>query len=51
MHNRRPIDDAPNRVVEFIGMSDLREALLLADEDIKTNWRRYKDRFLRGRQG
>jgi len=35
----------------LLGISDLREALLLADEDIKTNWRRYKDRYLRGRQG
>lgn len=33
----------------LLGISDLREALLLADEDIKTNWRQYKDRFLRGR--
>lgn len=35
----------------LLGISDLREVLLLADEDIKTNWRRYKDQFLRRRQG
>lgn len=34
----------------LLGISELREALLLADEDIKTNWKRYKDLFLRRRQ-
>ena len=31
----------------WLGMSDLREALLLADRDIRANWQQYKDRFLR----
>jgi len=34
----------------WLGISDLREALLLADKDIRTNWQRYKDRFLRRKQ-
>jgi hypothetical protein len=31
----------------WLGLSDLREALLLADQDIRTNWQQYKERFLR----
>ncbi len=31
----------------LLGITDLREALLLADNDIKTNWRKYKALFLR----
>lgn len=31
----------------LLGITDLREALLLADNDVKTNWPRYKAMFLR----
>jgi hypothetical protein len=31
----------------LLAMSDLQEALLLADKDIRTNWQQYKERFLR----
>lgn len=31
----------------LLGITDLHEALLLADNDIKTNWQRYKALFLR----
>jgi ABC-type uncharacterized transport system ATPase subunit len=31
----------------LLAISDLQEALLLADKDIRINWRRYKERFLR----
>lgn len=33
----------------LLGIANLREALLLADNDIKTNWPRYKALFLRGK--
>lgn len=31
----------------FLGITDLNEALTLADKDINENWERYKERFLR----
>lgn len=31
----------------FMGLTDLNEALTLADKDINENWERYKDRYLR----
>ena len=31
----------------FLGITDLHQALLLADNDIKNNWQRYKALFLR----
>lgn len=31
----------------LLGITDLREALLLADNDIRTNWQRYKALFLK----
>lgn len=34
----------------LLGITDLREALIVADQDIKTNWERYKDVFLRRRE-
>ena len=34
----------------LLGIADLREALLLADNDIKTNWQRYKTLFLRRKE-
>lgn len=34
----------------LLGTANLREALLLADNDIKTNWRRYKALFIRGKE-
>ena len=34
----------------MLGMSDLHKALLLADEDLRANWQKYKDQFLRRRQ-
>jgi hypothetical protein len=33
----------------LLGVSDLREAIALADADIRQNWRQYKARFLAGR--
>ena len=34
----------------LLGVADFREALLLADEDIKANWRSYKALFLRRKE-
>lgn len=31
----------------FMGLTDLNEALTLADKDINENWERYKERYLR----
>ena len=31
----------------LLAISDLQEALLLADKDIRTSWQQYKERFLR----
>ena len=31
----------------FIGVTDLNEALTLADKDINENWERYKERYFR----
>ena len=34
----------------LLGFADFREGLLVADDDIKTNWRRYKSVFLRRKE-
>src|SRR5437867_3977927 len=34
----------------LLGVSDLREAIAAADSDIRGNWQRYKERFIRGRK-
>jgi hypothetical protein len=34
----------------LLGVADLRDAIALADADIRRNWERYKERFLRGRK-
>ena len=34
----------------LLGVSDLREAIATADADIRRNWQRYKERFVRGRK-
>ena len=34
----------------LLGVSDLREAIALADADIRRHWEQYKERFLRGRK-
>ena len=44
----KDILDMKGREKKFLlGIADFREALLLADEDIRTNWRNYKALFLR----
>ncbi len=34
----------------LLGVNDLREALAIADTDIRHNWKRYKERFLETRR-
>lgn len=48
-HGRAHIDlfETPTRKTKQLLDLSLREALTLADEDIRENWERYRDAFLR----
>jgi len=43
--DRLHLDGSKEKI--FLGIFDLKEALVLADEDINENWQRYKERYLK----